>query len=522
MHPKTTRFAMALLCLIWVGATAHSAPPGEPAPGIDPETHATTRKILEEIDKHSQLMPNLEYLCDMIGPRLTGSPKMNQASLWTQSKFREYGLDAKLEGWKIARAWKRGTATGRVVAPTEQRLLLESAGWSPSTNGPVRGPVVFPRGDEVADVASYKGKLKGAWVITEPVSVHVPPNRMAHAPAHDDDEDAVDTPGELAFREAFDALMIEEGAAGYLRDSEKEHGLIRMAGSSDDFTPSRFPEAFLTTESYGLIWRLLKHGPVEVEIDLKNEFSPGEVQVFNTVAELRGAEKPDEVVILGGHLDSWDLGTGATDNGTGCMAVLEAARALKAAGARPRRTIRFVLFAGEEEGRHGSKQYVRAHAPEMSRVSAVLIQDMGTGRVRNIALQGRYDLRELMDRVVAPFQEELGLEELSLRKTGGTDHLSFHPFGVPAFAVRQELAEYFKTHHTESDTFDKVYPDAMSQSAKILAAWAYNVAMLPECLPRSPEYARSLLIDPTKPGDKLAASPKPNAPAGQAPPAPKH
>ena len=205
------------------------------------------------------------------------------------------------------------------------------------------------------------------------------------------------------------------------------------------------------------------------------------------------------------------------------MAVLEAARALKAAGAQPRRTIRFVLFAGEEEGRHGSKAYVKAHAAEMSRVSAVLIQDMGTGRVRNIALQGRYDLRELMDQVVAPFQEELGLEELSLRKTGGTDHLSFQPFGVPAFAVRQELAEYFKTHHTESDTFDKVYPEAMSQSAKVLAAWAYNVAMLPDCLPRSPEYTKSLLVSPTKPGDKLASTaPKPPAPDGQPPTAAKH
>ncbi len=522
MSTKFARFATAALCLVGAVARAQAPAPTSP-PSAEADTHEATREIMAEIDGHSELMANLEYLCDMIGPRLTGSPQMNQASLWTHSKFREYGLDAKLEGWKIARAWKRGSATGKVVAPTEQRLLLESAGWSPSTGGPVRGPVIYPKGESLADLAAFRGKLKGAWIVTEPVSIHLPASRMAHAPAHDEEDDEVDTPGELAFREAFDALMIEESAAGYLRDSDKEHGLIRMAGSSDDFTPSRFPEAFLTTESYGLIWRLLKKGPVEVEIDLKNEFSPGEVQVFNTIAELRGTDKPQEVVILGGHLDSWDLGTGATDNGTGCMAVLEAARALKATGNRPRRTIRFVLFAGEEEGRHGSKAYVQAHAAEMSRVSAVLIQDMGTGRVRNIALQGRYDLRELMDRVVAPFQDELGLEELSLRKTGGTDHLSFQPFGVPAFAVRQELAEYFKTHHTESDTFDKVYPDAMSQSAKVLAAWAYNVAMLPDCLPRSPEYTRSLLVTtPSKPGASLVAARKPATRDGQPTQAPKH
>ena len=177
---------------------------------------------------------------------------------------------------------------------------------------------------------------------------------------------------------------------------------------------------------------------------------------------------------------------------------------MKAVGVRPRRTIRFVLFAGEEEGRHGSLAYAKAHAAELDRVSAVLIQDMGTGRARTIALQGRYDLREVMDHVIAPFQEDLGLEELTMRETGGTDHLSFRPHGVPAFALRQELADYFKTHHTESDTFDKVYPEEINQTAKVLAAWAYNVAMLPECLARTPGYSR------TK--SNLANAPKPAPP----------
>ena len=190
-------------------------------------------------------------------------------------------------------------------------------------------------------------------------------------------------------------------------------------------------------------------------------------------------------MIIGGHIDSWDLGTGATDNGTGIMAVLEAARALKAVGIKPRRTIRFVLFSGEEEGLHGSRAYVKAHEKEMAKISGVLIHDMGTGRVKSIGLQGRYDLRELMDKVVEPFKEAVNLEELSMRTMTGTDHLSFLPHGVPAFAVVQDVAEYRKTHHTESDTFDKVYPDEINQGAKVLAAWAYNVAMLPEVLPRS-------------------------------------
>ena len=296
-----------------------------------------------------------------------------------------------------------------------------------------------------------------------------------------------------AFRPQLEKFLVAEGVAGILIDSNKEHGLINMTGASSKFSPAELPEAFLTTESYGLIWRLLKRGPVEIEIDLKNTFSKGEVEVYNTVAELPGSDKTDEVVLIGGHIDSWDLGTGATDNGTGIMAVLEAARALKAVGVKPKRTIRFVLFSGEEEGLHGSRAYVKAHEKEMSKISGVLVHDMGTGRVKSIGLQGRYDLREIMDQVVEPFKEAVNLDELSMRNMMGTDHLSFLPHGVPAFAVVQDEAEYRKTHHTESDTFDKVYADEVNQGAKVLAAWAYNVAMLPEILPRDPK--------PAEPGD---------------------
>jgi carboxypeptidase Q len=286
-----------------------------------------------------------------------------------------------------------------------------------------------------------------------------------------------------------------------------------MTGATNDFTPSKLPEAFLSNESYGLIWRLLKRGPVEVEISLKNEFSEGDVEVYNTVAEIVGSEKPDEVVIIGGHLDSWDLGTGATDNGTGTMAVLEAARALKAVGVKPKRTIRFVFFTGEEQGLHGSKAYVKAHEAEMDKVSGVLVHDMGTGKVTSIGLQGRYDLREIMDRVVSPFQGDLNLDELSMRSMSGTDHLSFLPKGVPAFAVVQDRAEYRKTHHTASDTFEKVYPDEVNQGAKVLAAWAYNVAMLPDCLPRDPKRGNST---PSRRDENASpVAPKPITPAGE-------
>ena len=467
-----------------------------------------TQAILDEIDKNSQLMANIEYLCDMIGPRLTGSAGLTRANHWTRDKFTQYGLaNAHLEPWTIHRAWTRGEAKGRVVAPVEQRLLLESAGWSPSTKGPVRGPVVHLKAESSEELSPYKGKLKGAWVLQQPVSVQPSPKQPSPASPYAAMMRRMrDFAKMMRFYEDLKEFLVAEGAAGLLRDSNKEHGLVNMTGATGNYTEAAYPEVFLTTESYGLIWRLLKRGPVEIEIDLKNSFSNGPVEVYNTVAEIPGTEKPDEVVILGGHIDSWDLGTGATDDGTGIMAVLEAARALKSVGVKPRRTIRFVMFSGEEQGLHGSRAYVKAHEKEMSKISAVLVHDMGTGRVKSIGLLGRYDLRETMDRVVEPFRDAVKLDELSLRgMAGGTDHASFVPRGVPAFAVAQDEAEYRKTHHTESDTFDKVYPDEINQGAKVLAAWAYNVAMLPEILPRNPKPAPPAMFESPQfqqPGEK--------------------
>jgi hypothetical protein len=491
---------VALVGLILVMPAAAQAPaqpkgqprPGEKAASATPEpggeAQAVTRAILEEIDKRSELMSNLEYLCDMVGPRLTGSPGLARANQWTRDRFRQYGLaNAHLESWTIERAWTRGEARGRVVVPVEQRILLESAGWSPSTKGPQRGPVVHVKAQSTDELSPYKGKLKGSWVLFSEVSVQPSPKQPRPNLDVEMRRRIRDYLQRREFLREAKKFLVAEGIAGILNDSNKEHGLLNMTTAASNFTVAELPEAILTTESYGLIWRLLQRGPVEVEIDLKNSFSSGAVEVYNTVAELPGVERPEEVVILGGHIDSWDLGTGATDNGTGIMAVLEAARALKAVGVKPRRTIRFVLFSGEEQGLHGSRAYVKAHEKEMSKISGVLVHDMGTGRVKSIGLQGRYDLREVMEKVVEPFKEAVDLEELSMRRMSGTDHLSFLPHGVPAFAVVQDPAEYRKTHHTESDTFDKVYPDEINQGAKVLAAWAYNVAMLPELLPRDPK-----------------------------------
>ena len=234
-----------------------------------------------------------------------------------------------------------------------------------------------------------------------------------------------------------------------------------------------------------MIFRLLKQGPVQIEIEMTNLFSEKPMEVFNSVAEIRGSEKPDEVVILGAHLDSWDLGTGATDNGTGSMVVLEAARALAKLNLRPKRTIRFVLFSGEEEGLVGSEKYVEAHKNELEKISAVLVHDSGTGRVMTLGLHDNYQDRELVDKVLAPLGE-LQLLEPRMVRTFGTDHASFDEVGVPGFFCIQDGAEYSLTHHSQSDTFDKAWKDGLIQGAQVLAAWAYNTAELPVMLPRRP------------------------------------
>ena len=477
--------AALVLALVGVRGAAQQA-----QRAADPILEAD-RQIMEEIDKNNEVMTNLEYLTDMIGPRVTGTKQMDQASRWTAQAFQKYGLASPhLEPWTIAHAWYRGAAAGRIVGPAEHPLWLASAGWSPSTSGKVRGPVVYVSARRAEDLDQYKGKLKGAIVITaEPAALpaaYEVPRSPVLSPFGPPAGPAAQQfgPAFQQFSRARDAFFKSEGVAAVLRDSVKEHGLINMSGiGGRDYIIGALPTAFVSSEDYRLIWRLLQRGPVEVEIELKNSFSEKPVEVYNTVAEIPGVEKPDEVVMIGAHLDSWDLGTGATDDGTGVAAVLEAARALQKLNLKPKRTIRFVLFSGEEQGLVGSRMYVEAHRNELSKFSAILVHDTGTGRVLSIGVQGNYAVREVLDRVVAPLRS-VGMLEPSLRSTRGTDHASFADAGVPGFYCIQDPAEYRKTHHTQSDTFDKVWKDDLVQGAKVLAVWAYNVAQLPELLPR--------------------------------------
>jgi carboxypeptidase Q len=455
-------------------------------------------RILSEVRDHSEAAENLEYISDRIGPRLTGSPQLKQANEWTAEVMRKYGLvNVHLEPWTIAHAWTRGTASARIIAPTEHPLTIASSGWAPGTNGTVRGPVVYFDAKSKDDFAKYQGKLKGAIVIaTEPQPLSPPRPEDANAeyvrPMQVPPPPAGQPPAPSPFAalielgRARNEFFRAEGVAAVLRDSNKPHALLNMTGvGGEKFDIGPIPNAFITGEGYRMIWRLLKRGSVTVEINMTNSFSDKTVEVYNTVGEIRGSEKPDEVILLGAHLDSWDLGTGSTDNGTGSAAVLEAARALARSGLKPKRTIRFVLFSGEEEGLVGSVKYVEAHKADLDKISAVLVHDTGTGRVLTLGLHDNYQAREIVDQVLAPLAE-LKLLEPSMVRTFGTDHASFDDVGVPGFFCIQNGAEYSKTHHSQSDTFDKVWKDDLNQGAQVLAAWAYNTAQLPDMLPRRP------------------------------------
>ena len=492
---------------------------------------ALDRKIIAEIRERSQLMANLRHLSDEIGPRLTGTPALERANRWTAEQMKKSGVEnVHLEAWEIPIGWERGSAQMRIVEPNNGRSLhVAAAGWTPGTDGSVTGPVVILDAKTKDDLAKYKGKLRNAVVLRGPPTdvkpvtdltygpppapvlppvkgpaldapkpeQKVPPKTEPKTPPKTTGKEDPPRPALAdlrAFRRELEDFLKAEGAAAVLADAGKPHGLLITTGAwrdGDRGTPqSPLPMLFIAHEHYALLHRLATRpggSPPIVEVNVSNRFVPGPVTVYNTVGEIRGSEKPDEFVVIGAHLDSWDLGTGTTDNGTGSSVVLEAARtfaALAKQGIRPKRTIRFVLFSGEEQGLHGSKQYVKKHKDEMPKTSAALVHDTGTGKVLGFGLQGRAAVRTVLEPQLGTLKELDGWKGVDLASMAGTDHLSFEEVGVPGFACRQDMDEYRLTHHTQSDTFDKAKAPSLLQGAQVLTITAMRVANLPDLLPR--------------------------------------
>ncbi len=513
MARRVAMLAALVVLLPQVVADPTSAPKTTaPAPsGVNPL--ALDKQLIAEAKNGSQIMANLTYLSDTIGPRLTGSAALKRANDWTADKMRAYGLsNVHLEGWTIPVGWERGRASLRIVEPNNGRSLTVAAmGWTPGTKGKVNGEVVVLKARSAAELAPYKGKLKNAVVLRgEPATIRPvtesgfgSPRPRADAKGDKKGDKKGDRKAEVpvplrrergypspTFRRELAEFLRTEGVAALLMDAGKPHGLLNMTGAwrGDDRVSGGepLPSLFVAHEHYAQLYRLATRpapAKTRVEVEIENQFIPGPVAVYNTVGEIRGSEKPDEIVVLGAHLDSWDLGQGTTDNGTGSCVVLEAARVLGKSGIRPRRTIRFVLFTGEEQGLHGSKEYVKRHTDEMAKTSMALVHDTGTGRVLGIGLQGRETLKPIMEKELVSLKE-LGVTEIDLRGMGGTDHLSFEKVNVPGFAVRQDPAEYRFSHHSQSDTLDKAREPDLIQGTQVMAVAALRVANLPELLPR--------------------------------------
>ena len=279
--------------------------------------------------------------------------------------------------------------------------------------------------------------------------------------------------------------IIAEQPAAILLDSGKTDNLFNMT-SLGQYQPTEAPVAFLSHEESLLVRRLAVTGPIKMTVNLAGTFSPGPVPASITVAEIKGTELPDERVIIGGHLDSWDLGQGALDNGAGAMAVLEAARTLKSLGWKPKRTLTFILFTGEEQGSNGAKLYLQDHAADIPKMDGLLVLDTGTGKVFSIALEDLYETAPLMTEIYRPLQSVFDMQPLSTRNFGASDHEPFLDKGVPAYFCVQTPAHYGEAHHSQTDTFDKVIPGEINEGAALLAAWAWNVSEMPVALPHHP------------------------------------
>jgi hypothetical protein len=503
-------------------------------------------KIRDEGLNRSQVMQTLSYLSDVIGPRLTGSPSMKRANEWARDTLSTWGLqNAHLEAWgPFGRGWTLKKFSAQIVSPQDIPLIAFPKAWSPGFRG--SGEVVFLDATDEAGLAKYKGKLKGAIVLDAPPPVlkpHFDPRGVRYTDAQlaEMADAAPRTPGSRqgrggpggAFQNAmrFSAVKMQfltnEGAALIVDPSRAgDAGTLFVQSATVPQAPDtprdkrisawsvnapKFPpQIVVASEHYNRMVRMIQQGvKLRMDVDLAVEFDNHDPMAYNTVAEIPGTDLKDEVVMLGGHMDSWHGGTGATDNGAGDAVCMEAVRILQACHLQPRRTIRIALWSGEEEGLYGSRAYVAQHfgsrapapgaaptqgfggptgplttKPEYEKISAYYNLDNGTGKIRGVYLQGNEAVRPIFKEWLAPFAD-LGATTLTIRNTGSTDHVSFDAIGIPGFQFIQDEIEYETlTHHSNMDVYDHLSGDDLKQASTIMAAFIYETAMRNEKLPR--------------------------------------
>jgi hypothetical protein len=562
------RYSAIVLFLIFLASPATPLPQTQTsAPAPDPND--PIQRIKDEGMKRSQVMETLSYLSDVIGPRLTASPGMKRANEWTRDQLTKWGLqNAHLEAWgPFGRGWSLKRFSAQVTEPLAIPLIAYPKAWSPGLASPLTADVVYFDAKTDADFEKYKGKLNGKIVLTAPVrevAAHFDPLgtrlnekdllTLADAPEPRQGPNRANF-NNAAFRALQDftnarlRFFQAEGAALLIDPSRGDGGtifvqsaqapgpprdpnattVVRPTPAYDKSAPKVTPQLVLAIEQYNRIVRMLQAGePVKINVDLSVLWQDADPMGYNTVAEIPGTDLKDEIVMLGGHMDSWHSGTGATDNAAGVSVAMEAVRIIQALGLKPRRTIRIGLWTGEEQGLLGSRAYVAEHfgtlqnpatsaapatggannnamgggagngngtapaaptlvtKPEYDKLSAYFNLDNGTGKIRGVYLQGNESVRSLFRQWLAPFRD-MGATTLSISNTGGTDHLAFDGIGLPGFQFIQDEIEYdTRTHHSNQDVFDRIQGDDMKQAATIMAAFVYQTAMRDEKLPRKP------------------------------------
>jgi carboxypeptidase Q len=488
-------------------------------------------RIRQEGFRNSKVMEIARGLTDGIGGRLTGSPNMKKANEWTRDKLTEFGLsNAHLEAYKFGRGWVSDGCVVRMISPDAQQLYALPGAWSPSTNGVIRGKVVKVKLEAKEDLEKNKGKLAGAIVMTSEPREFKPLDKPAlerydektlddlwgyEVPAARDDARRAEFGKRREFRKLLAQFAIDEKIAAIITNPNGDGGVFRVQGTGTwrDDEPSGVPTVGLAPEHYARIARLLDNKTdVELEIDSRSHYLDGDPTQWNTVAEIPGSDKKGEIVMMGGHLDSWHTGTGATDNAAGVAVMMEAARILKTLGVTPKRTIRIALWSGEEQGLLGSRAYVEEHfakrgepkdpeqaklpvamrtekgewtiKPEQAKVSAYFNVDNGTGKIRGIYAQENAAVAPLFASWLEPLKD-LGATTVTMRNTGSTDHVSFDDAGIPGFQFIQDEVEYeTRTHHTQWDTYERLQRDDLMEAAVVAATFIWETANRPEMLPR--------------------------------------
>jgi carboxypeptidase Q len=575
---KRRRITAALLCALLSYATFPTraqqptpAPQGQRAQAQPtPDPNDPVQRIRDEGTNRSQVMQTLSYLTNVIGPRLTGSPGMRRANEWTRDTLAKWGLvNAHVEPWgTFGRGWQLRHFSAEAVEPQTFPLNAYPKAWSPATAGVLTADVVYVDAKDLQGLQKYKGTLRGKIVLngsTRDLQAHFDPDatrltekqllELANAPDPSTLPTRPRRTPEQRAASLFDSQKLnffqEEGAALLVDPSRGDDGTVfvqqvsvpqpiptdpraqsallnrdadapRQIRAWDKDAPKFAPQVMLSIEQYNRLARMLEAGErVRVSVNLDAQFLEQDLTAYNTIAEIPGTDLKDEIVMLGGHMDSWHGGTGATDNGAGVAVAMEAVRIIKTLGLQPRRTIRIALWSGEEQGLLGSRAYVEQHfgkletptpqpsppgasegrptaqptpaprarlltKPEYDKLSAYFNLDNGTGRIRGVYMQGNEGVRVLFRRWLAPFADT-GSQTLTLSNTGSTDHVSFDAIGLPGFQFIQDEVEYFtRTHHSTQDTYERIQADDVKQAATIMAAFVYQTAMLDGKLPRKP------------------------------------